>query len=64
MPPPVQERPLCAAVRERDSGVKFRRRFGWLEEQLRQQGKNLEESSLDEMETLWQQAKTVEEGLK
>jgi len=39
---------------------KFRRRFGWLEEQLLKQGRSLEAASLDEMEALWQQAKTRE----
>ena len=45
----------------RSTNRKFRRRFGWLEEQLQAQGKTLEEASLEEMETLWQQAKTHEE---
>jgi MazG family protein len=45
----------------RRTNRKFRRRFGWMEEQLRQQGRTLEEATLDEMEALWQQAKTVEE---
>ncbi|HEY2498789.1 MAG TPA: nucleoside triphosphate pyrophosphohydrolase [Candidatus Angelobacter sp.] len=44
----------------RKTNRKFRQRFGWLEEQLRRQGRTLEESTLDEMETLWQQAKVVE----
>jgi nucleoside triphosphate diphosphatase len=46
----------------RKTNRKFRRRFGWLEEQLHAQGKKLEESNLEEMETLWQQAKTLEES--
>lgn len=41
----------------RRTNRKFRRRFGWLEEQLRAQGKTLEQATLEEMETLWQQAK-------
>jgi MazG family protein len=45
----------------RKTNRKFRRRFGWLEEQLRKQGRTLEEATLDEMEALWQQAKTLEE---
>jgi MazG family protein len=45
----------------RKTNRKFRRRFGWLEEQLRKRGKTLEQSNLEEMETLWQQAKTLEE---
>lgn len=36
---------------------KFRRRFHAIELALRQQGRTLDEASLDEMETLWQQAK-------
>jgi MazG family protein len=44
----------------RKTNRKFRRRFGWVEEQLRGQGKRLEESKLEEMETLWQQAKNLE----
>ena len=36
---------------------KFIKRFNYIEEQAKQQGKNLKEMSLDEMETLWQQAK-------
>src|SRR5947209_16395299 len=45
----------------RKTNRKFRRRFGWLEEQLRQQGKSLEQASLEDMEALWQQAKSSEE---
>jgi MazG family protein len=44
----------------RKTNRKFRRRFGWLEEQLREQGRTLEQATLEEMETLWQQAKTLE----
>jgi ATP diphosphatase len=46
----------------RKTNRKFRRRFGWLEEQLRRQGRTLEQATLDEMEALWQQAKTMEES--
>jgi uncharacterized protein YabN with tetrapyrrole methylase and pyrophosphatase domain len=45
----------------RKTNRKFRQRFGWVEEQLRNQGRTLEEATLDEMEALWQQAKTLEE---
>jgi MazG family protein len=48
----------------RKTNRKFRRRFGWLEEQLRSQGKTLEESNLEEMEALWQQAKALEGSKK
>jgi len=44
----------------RRTNRKFRRRFGWLEEQIRQRGQTLEEATLEEMEGLWQQAKTME----
>jgi nucleoside triphosphate diphosphatase len=46
----------------RKTNKKFRRRFGWLEEQLRRQGRTLEQATLEEMESLWQQAKTMEES--
>lgn len=45
----------------RKTNRKFRRRFGWVEEQLRAQGRTLQEATLDEMEALWQQAKKLEE---
>ena len=45
----------------RKTNRKFRRRFGWLEQQLHNRGKKPEQASLEEMETLWQQAKSVEE---
>jgi MazG family protein len=48
----------------RRTNRKFRRRFNWLEEQLRQQGHSLEGATLDQMEALWQQAKTQEKSLK
>jgi MazG family protein len=46
----------------RKTNRKFRARFGWVEEQLRRQEKNLQDANLEEMESLWQQAKTREEG--
>lgn len=48
----------------RKTNRKFRRRFGWVEEQLRSRGKTLEQSNLEEMEILWQQAKALEESNK
>jgi MazG family protein len=45
----------------RKTNRKFRRRFSWLEEKLREQGRSLEEATLEEMEALWQQAKVLEE---
>ncbi|MCC7499594.1 MAG: nucleoside triphosphate pyrophosphohydrolase [Bryobacterales bacterium] len=44
----------------RRTNRKFRRRFGYVEEKLDQAGKRLEESSIDEMEALWQEAKRLE----
>lgn len=48
----------------RKTNRKFRRRFGWVEEQLRAQGRTLEGAGLEEMEALWQRAKTLEESSK
>jgi ATP diphosphatase len=44
----------------RKTNRKFRRRFSWMEERLREQGRALEQATLEEMEALWQQAKTLE----
>jgi len=44
----------------RKTNRKFRTRFGRMEEQLRMRGKTLQESDLEEMENLWQQAKKLE----
>lgn len=44
----------------RKTNRKFRRRFGFVEEQLTKQGRKLEDASLDQMEALWQQAKAQE----
>jgi MazG family protein len=41
----------------RKTNRKFRRRFGWMEEQLQKQGKKLQDCTLEEMEALWQEAK-------
>ncbi|MCO5071353.1 MAG: nucleoside triphosphate pyrophosphohydrolase [Rhizobiaceae bacterium] len=41
---------------------KFRSRFHFVESVLRDQGRSLEEASLDEMETLWQKAKGARSG--
>jgi uncharacterized protein YabN with tetrapyrrole methylase and pyrophosphatase domain len=43
---------------------KFKRRFQWLEEQLRERGKAPQDASLDELENLWQEAKQQENGQK
>jgi MazG family protein len=39
---------------------KFRRRFGWVEEELYRQGVALEEAGMDRLEALWQAAKKHE----
>jgi MazG family protein len=44
----------------RKTNRKFKRRFQWVEEELRQQGRTLPQSSLDEMEALWQRSKEQE----
>ena len=41
----------------RRTNAKFRRRFGYVEEQLAGRGRTLAESNIDEMEELWQEAK-------
>jgi tetrapyrrole methylase family protein/MazG family protein len=41
----------------RKANAKFRRRFGYVEQQLAARGKRPADSSLDEMEALWQEAK-------
>ncbi len=42
----------------RGANEKFRRRFGFIESALRNQGRRLQDSTLDEMETLWITAKS------
>jgi MazG family protein len=44
----------------RKTNRKFRRRFEYLENQLRQRGRKPAEASLDEMESLWQESKQQE----
>jgi nucleoside triphosphate diphosphatase len=44
----------------RKTNKKFRRRFNWMEERLREQNRTLEQATPQEMEDLWQQAKTLE----
>ena len=41
----------------RQTNVKFKNRFAYVEQGAREQGRNLSELSLDEMESLWQEAK-------
>jgi nucleoside triphosphate diphosphatase len=44
----------------RKTNRKFRRRFQWMEQRLSEGGGNLESASMDELESLWQQAKQQE----
>ncbi len=41
----------------RKTNAKFRRRFGYIERRLAEQGKKFEDSNIEEMEALWQEAK-------
>ena len=41
----------------RKTNRKFRSRFQWMEERMRDRGRQLAESSLEEMESLWQESK-------
>jgi tetrapyrrole methylase family protein/MazG family protein len=41
----------------RRTNAKFRQRFGYVEEQLKERGTTFADSSLAEMESLWQKAK-------
>lgn len=42
----------------RGTNIKFKKRFGYVEQGAKKQGRNLSELTLDEMELLWQEAKT------
>ncbi len=44
----------------RKTNRKFKRRFQWMEERLRASGRAPQQASMDELETLWQQAKREE----
>jgi MazG family protein len=41
----------------RKTNAKFRRRFGYVEQKLAEQGRTTRESSIEELESLWQEAK-------
>lgn len=43
---------------------KFKRRFQWMEQQLRSSGRTPEQASIEELENLWQQAKQLEKSGK
>jgi tetrapyrrole methylase family protein/MazG family protein len=44
----------------RGTNIRFKKRFGFVEAGAKEQGKNLQEMTLSEMEALWQKAKKVE----
>ena len=46
----------------RKTNRKFKRRFQWIEQQLRASGRGPEQSTMEELESLWQQAKQQERG--
>jgi tetrapyrrole methylase family protein/MazG family protein len=43
---------------------KFKCRFQYMEQRLREQGRTPQDANLDELENLWQQAKQQENGQK
>jgi ATP diphosphatase len=44
----------------RKTNRKFRQRFEWMEDRLREDGRAVDQASMDELESLWQQAKAQE----
>jgi MazG family protein len=48
----------------RKTNRKFRRRFQWIEQQLRAAGRGPQQASMDELESLWQQAKQQESAAR
>ena len=44
----------------RKTNRKFRRRFQWMESRLEASGRSAEEAPVEELESLWQQAKAHE----
>ena len=46
----------------RKTNRKFKRRFQRVEDQLREQGRSVQDASMEELEALWQQAKREERG--
>jgi uncharacterized protein YabN with tetrapyrrole methylase and pyrophosphatase domain len=44
----------------RKSNRKFKRRFQWMEERLRESGRGVDQASMEELELLWQRAKDQE----
>ena len=44
----------------RKTNRKFKRRFQWIEDQLRGSGRGPQQTSMEELESLWQRAKQQE----
>lgn len=42
------------------TNIKFRRRFDYIEQKAKEKGLSLKEMTLEQMEALWQEAKTTE----
>jgi MazG family protein len=47
----------------RKTNRKFRRRFQWMEQRLRETGRSPDQAGMDELESLWQQAKREEKAI-
>ena len=45
----------------RRTNRKFIRRFHYIEEQIRQQGRRMQDATLEEMDLLWNQSKALED---
>jgi nucleoside triphosphate diphosphatase len=41
----------------RKANLRFRERYSYIEDRIREQGKRLEDASLEELDALWQQSK-------
>ena len=48
----------------RKTNRKFKRRFQWMEARLHESGRTADQASMDELESLWQQAKVIESAEK
>jgi len=43
----------------RGTNLKFKKRFGYVEQNAKKQGRNLSDMTLQEMNTLWNEAKKI-----
>ena len=46
----------------RKTNRKFKRRFQWMEDRLRDSGRTADQAPMEELESLWQQAKAQEKN--